>query len=450
MSLSTIARRVLNLPDAPAQQEHAPAGSSAPVERSWADVMSAPPAATDERLQPSSTEHKAKDVVPGSDSRSGVDGAHARRRPAIEAPWTQVEETQRGSWARKAGRGLLFTLIAVLLLMGVRDLLFGRPGSSQASKQGTVTGSALPTGQAQAVAARWASSYLTWDGDTDTDDAARSAALAKDTQSGVDLSDSWNGHGAQHVAQVLPAQVSVSGRAGSVTVYAQIVEGPAAAATPSTSSSPTSSTTKAPASKKPAPKKSTASKKKAAMPLDATATAQPVAAVSSASSTTTTSWISLSVPVAWDGHRVVVSGLPAFVGTPAPGSGDTKDAPASDDKLTAATQGNAQAFFAAYAGTNADAMQAATAPGVQITPLGGAVQFVSLDQWTVYATEDNTSGSTATTDTKTRHAQAVVRWDVSGGQVTQVYDVTLAALTGAGSSTWRVAAVTASTYPVSQ
>lgn len=454
--MPTLVRKVLNLPDK--QDEH----SEPPVTPSCQngeDVQAA------ERRELLERTWLAKDADDDAETKDTAATAKvARPSNQSSSMFSEIDESGWSTWGRRAGRALVFGCIGLMALLGVRDVFVGRPGASTTATK-TTTHAGLPTAQAQAVATRWATTYLTWDSSASNDDAQRQTELARDTAPGVDLTDSWNGSGAQHVVSVLPGQVSVTGTVGRAVIYAQVAAGAAPSTAPSSSPSPSSTkTSPAKPSKKPTPKtdkKKPSKTSKAAAPTGAL-NVEPAALAADSSSPSTaasdkTSWVSLSVPVAWDGHRVVVAGLPAFVGTAAPQAAPgVKEVPSQDDNLTETTQDAATAFFSAYAGNDAAAIQAATAPGAQITPLGGSVKFISLQKWSVFQTPQQrdesdpskTAGAKPIPD-KQRDAQAVVTWQVGAAQITQVYDVRLAPLSGGGSSTWRVASVTASTYPVS-
>ena len=137
----------------------------------------------------------------------------------------------------------------------------------------------------------------------------------------------------------------------------------------------------------------------------------------------------------WDGRRVVVTGLPAFVAMPSPGSVKTTGTePEEDTALSDQTRSAATAFFTAYAGSDTNSLQAAAAPGARVEPLGGAVEYTDLTQWSVL------SGDTGQ---KTRSAHATVTWSVNGAQLTQEYDVRLAAVSSGTGTAWRVISVSA-------
>lgn len=364
--------------------------------------------------------------------------------------WSEVQDSSRRQASRKAGRIVLWIVAGLIFLLGIRSLFNTNKNTSAATARPAAV-STFPSGQAQAVATRWASAFLTFNSDDPTAQADRTTLLSQDTASGVDLSQSWNGQGSEKVLTTLPGQVNVSSNtAASVTVYMQVNATAAGAAAPTPSPSPTAPVTPKP-STKPTPKPSAKptpkpTKKKASSTSGAAI--QPVS-LSAAAATPGTTWVGMSVPVGWDGRRVIVTGLPAFVALPAPGAQqNAPSAPTEDAALTAQTQGAASSFFAAYAGTDSAALSSMTAPGASITPLGGAVTFDQLEQWSVAANPvaiKSTDSSTAG-----RTAQAVVVWNVGGARLTQAYNVRLQPVTSAGATVWRVAAVSVNTSPISQ
>jgi hypothetical protein len=144
------------------------------------------------------------------------------------------------------------------------------------------------------------------------------------------------------------------------------------------------------------------------------------------------SWRRLSVPVARTPARVVVTGPPTFIADPRVALPDNMpDAGVPDDNLTAATRLDAEAFFSAYAESDAK-VSAVTAPGATIRSLNGAVKLDQLKDWQVYAGNENE-----------RRATASVTWDGAGATtLDQTYSLTLRRTVAAdGAQRWQVAAV---------
>jgi hypothetical protein len=129
---------------------------------------------------------------------------------------------------------------------------------------------------------------------------------------------------------------------------------------------------------------------------------------------------------------VVVSGPPTFVADLRAALPDNMpEAGLPDDDLTAATQKDAEAFFSAYAESDAK-VAAVTAPGAAISSLNGSVKLDELTDWQVYTGNDDE-----------RRATAAVTWDGAGDTtLDQTYSLTLRRTVAAdGAQRWQVAAV---------
>jgi hypothetical protein len=295
---------------------------------------------------------------------------------ASEIPWSTEPESSFASWGRRFLRGLVVVVLLLAAASGVRSWI--SPGTDDTPAVSSE--SSYPRAEAQAVAARFATSYLTWN---ESDRDARSAAIGLDLASGLDKSAGWNGLGRQQAGTAYPGEV----RVGPEGVAAQVdvrVE-----ATPYTKKG---------------------------------ADWQPGKPV----------WQRLSVPVARTATRVVVSGSPTYV-SDAPNAlpDDMPANGAPDEELTGRTAKDAEAFFEAYATSDA-AVAAVTAPGSVITSLNGAVKLEALKSWQVYAGNDDE-----------RRATAAVTW--AGSDKTtldQSYTVTLRRTVAAdGAERWQVAAI---------
>src|SRR6266545_2342914 len=185
--------------------------------------------------------------------------------------------------------------------------------------------------EARAVGARFAASYLTWN---EEDRDARPAAIGLDLASGLDKTAGWNGSGRQSAGTTYPGQVTVDPEG--VTAH-----------------------------------------------VDVRVYVQPYDKNGREWKPGTPRWLRVSVPVARTAFRVVASGPPTFVsdGT-VPLPPDMPSAGAPDEELSSLTQKDAEAFFEAYATSNA-AVAAVTAPGSTITSLYGTVRLEALRDWQV-------------------------------------------------------------------
>lgn len=283
---------------------------------------------------------------------------------------------------RRVLRVLVGLMALVIVARGISSLVQGPPKAPAApSLPASVT---FPTSQAEGIASRWASAYLALSPAQST---TRSAVMALDTPAGsASEGGGWNGQGAVTVRNVYPAGIQVADSTRAVvTVLAQITNGKS-----------------------------------------------PV------------QWIGVAVPVRTEGARVLVDGTgAAFASLPGEGSASpsTLNGPqcrigfstcTPDAELTAQTKAGGAAFFAAYAGADAGALSQATAPGVNLAPLGGTVQPLGVSDWTVYQGSGDTRPATAT-----------VTWRLGAAQIQQRYRLTLTQVSAAGSTSWRVAGITA-------
>jgi hypothetical protein len=352
-----------------------PTGRPAPRRRSAGTATATAPPPV-EQVGPRPVQPPAGRTAPRLGDRSG--DAVPPRDPyrASEIPWSTEPESSFASWGRRFLRGLVVVVLLLAAASGVRSWI--RPADD--STPAVSPESSYPRAEAQAVAARFATSYLTWD---ETDRDARAAATGLDLAAGLDKQAGWNGIGIQHAGTAYPGEVKVGpeGVTAQVDVRVEV--------TPYTKNG---------------------ANWLAGKPL----------------------WTRLSVPVARTATRVVVSGSPTLVSDVPdalpdnmPGTG------ATDEELTNLTEKDAEAFFDAYATSDA-AVAAVAAPGSSITSLNGLVRLGGLKSWQVYAGNDDE-----------RRATAAVTWAGSGKTtLDQSYTVTLRRTVAAnGAERWQVAAI---------
>lgn len=370
MSTGTVVRKILNMPEPEAQ--------------------TAPEGAEDEQPQ-----EQAEDTGRAAASSS----AHG---------WTIEEEHPMSKYGRGTARVLVFALVAVLVLVGLRTLING-PEAVEPVSDPTAD---FPTSQAQGVAARFTTNYLTSSED-EGGQQERAEGLSLDVAGGSSVDTEWTGEGATRVLSAYPAGITHEddGRTAYVTVAAQV------------ETTQTSEQDETDASESSEQSSSKEASKSAEQDGDAQES-QPE---------TSTRWVALSVPVQVVADRPVVAGTPAFVSLPRPGRAvePPKDEP-TDEATTRATEAGVEAFFKAYAGSDGAALEQATAPGSSLRPLGQAVEFSALRDWRV-----ETGGA----DQRTGHA--TVTWRVGESTVEQNYRVTLASISSSTQESWRVSSVTA-------
>ncbi|WP_326683067.1 conjugal transfer protein [Streptomyces sp. NBC_01237] len=291
-SLGTIARKIAGLPE-PAKEEAAPPQTGA-------------------------AEWEAAGAQLAARQRNSGPPAGGRA-----APWTPETEPPGTVAARRVGRGLVWTVLGLAVVTGVRSWVV--PPQAKAPPQApAATAPAYPDAAAQAVAARAARAYLTWDEDAPEE---RAALLAAVLPASTDTAMGWDGHGHQDVTAVEP---------GAVT---------------------------------PGPDR------RARVRVDVLVTATGPGAAAR--------WVGLDVPVAETGGRVVVTGPPGLVGIPAAGPKiPAPPVPETDHDLSRRTEGAVRRFLAAYAHGDVDAV---TAPGAKVPPLPAGIALAALDSWAVDA-----------------------------------------------------------------
>ncbi|MET9183263.1 conjugal transfer protein [Kitasatospora aureofaciens] len=307
--------------------------------------------------------------------------------PAPAVPWVPQHEKSGTVYARRFGRGLLWTVLGLAAITGIRSWIIPPKTPAAPAPAPASTAPAYPVEQAQALAGRFARAYLTWD---EGSAPQRAQALAGLLPAGADTGMGWDGKGHQDVVDVV-ADTVTPGPQGQARVRVDVLVRPAAAAAPPP-----------PAAGAPAP---------------ASTPAAPL-------------WVALEVPIATasPGH-LVVSGQPGLVGLPEHGPALQRPAAAEvDSALTTATQPTVETFFKAYAA--AGATPAATAPGAVLPPLPAGFEYRSLTAWTI----DKGDGSDRT-------GTARVSWGLAGAQIEQTYRVTLTRVSSSAAATWQVSAV---------
>ncbi|MEU1277673.1 conjugal transfer protein [Streptomyces sp. NPDC005805] len=284
-------------------------------------------------------------------------------------PWNVQEEGSGARFARRFGRGVLWTVIVLAAVTGVRSWFIpNTPGKAPAPV--VQAPPRYAEAEAQAVASRFARAYLTWSEDSASE---RESALALDLVPGVEARLGWDGKGRQRVVQLYPGGVTVleDGRAR-VRVEA-LVAGRA----------------------------------------DPKAKPQP-------------QWIGLDVPVARVGERIAVTGAPGVVALAPPGDPEPVDAPEPDPAMSTQSMDVVEQFFKQYADGDPSAV---AAPGVRIPALPKGYELTAVSSWVVDLGkgDDRTGTAVVTWSTAggtvsqtyrvsiTRVASAEAgRWQVSG------------------------------------
>ncbi|MCY0962963.1 conjugal transfer protein [Streptomyces sp. H27-H5] len=286
------------------------------------------------------------------------------------------DERSGAVFARRLGRGLVWGVFILAAVTGVRAWVIPAKAPAPQSTP-TQTSAAYPDAEAQAVAARFARSYLGWD---ESKQSERAALLASVLPAGAETAMGWDGHGRQDVLTVQPGTVTPD-REHQARVRVDVLIQPAAAQS---------------GDGKPAP-----------------AAAR---------------WVGLEVPVVETSGRVVVAGRPGLVGIPAAGP-KAPDLPARevDTELSTLTNPAVAKFFEALAGRDVESV---TAPGAQVPPLPDGIAYKGLTSWSADKGSDGD-----------RFGTAVVAWTLGGATVEQVYRVELTRVSSADAQRWQVAEV---------
>jgi hypothetical protein len=287
------------------------------------------------------------------------------------------------------GRGAVWVVLALAAVTGVRSWIWPPQAEHpEGSAQRPTAAEAYPVADAQAVAARFARAYLSWDEDRPDE---RAELLRAVLRRGADTAAGWDGKGRQEVRAVQPGAV-VPGKQqqARVRVDVLIAAGPEGADGR-------------------AGKNGKGGRDDAAEPAGA-------------------HWVGLEVPVVRSGAQVVVSGAPGLVGLPTRGPVlPEAETPEVDTVLSGRTETVVEQFLREWAEGRAATV---TAPGARIAPLAEGVEFAELAGWSV----DSGGG-------ERRTGTARVSWSTGGAVVEQVYRVTLTRVSSAQAQRWQVAAV---------
>ncbi|MFD9084547.1 conjugal transfer protein [Streptomyces erythrochromogenes] len=377
--------KVLNLPDpkpkprpqdapsaaAPASDGEAPAAVPAAQVPAGAQAW----VAAGKRVQSDRTAPVSVEEPPRSQSapkrRSAETGQQA-------APW-RVEEENSGTKALvKLGRVTLWIVVGLAVVTGVRSWFWPNQAPATVAPQVKAAPPAYPVQQAQAVAGRFAFSYLTWD---EANPQARNQALARDMPQGQDTAQGWNAKGKQDVVTVVPGAVTELGDSRSRVHIDVLVNAPAV---PAKDQQPA----------KPAEQR----------------------------------WVGLEVPVLITSDRAVVTGAPGIVGVPTSGPAlPAQKAKNSDAPMSDQTKSVVSGFFTEYAKGEADGVMA---PGAVIPPLPAGMTLGTVQSWTV----DEGSGDKRT-------GTAVVVWKIGPTELEQSYRVDITRVVAASAERWQVADV---------
>ncbi|WP_159452450.1 conjugal transfer protein [Streptomyces malaysiensis] len=294
--------------------------------------------------------------------------------------WPTHDEKSGTVFVRRFGRGLVWAVVILAAITGVRSWIVP-PKAPAPAPAPTKSAPGYPSAEAQALAARFARAYLTWDEGEPTE---RAELLAAVLPAGADTQMGWDGKGSQEVLAVQPGAVS-TGDDGQARVRVEAL---------------IQRSTEAPPTK---------GKKKAPTPGAA-------------------HWVGLDVPVVRTAGRVIVTGQPGMVGIPARGpKAPELHAPQADTELSAATEGVVDRFLRAYSTGDTDTV---TAPGASVPPLAEGVKYKELTSWSA----DKGSGTDRT-------GTARVSWEISGAEIEQTYRVELTRVSSADAQRWQVTAV---------
>lgn len=318
-------------------------------------------------------------AVAGHDASSG--GGEPNQNHATGAAWELEDESWWGRRHGMWGRTVLWAAVALLLLLGVKQLVYGTPEvktppPAAVRLPASVT---FPSAAGVSVAEGFTRAYLSWDAAAP---GRRATELAPFLPPATDPAAGWNGQGVQRVDSATVVALSATDAAAATATVAAVV-------TPGA--------------------------------LSGQNNAPPVVEF-------------LVVALRASGPRVGVVAAPVLIGASHADAAPPSVEASLDSSATAASSQFGSQFFGAYGGGAASTLSALLAPGVSLAPLPG-VRLASVTGWAVY-----TAPSVGTT----RRATARVSWALpDGAQLTQTYALTLVSISSSGSVKWFVAAVTA-------
>ncbi|MGW1076030.1 conjugal transfer protein [Streptomyces sp. NPDC002537] len=291
-----------------------------------------------------------------------------------------VEDERNGAkFAARLGRAVLWCVVGLAVITGVRTWFWPRESPPPPTAEGKAA-PAYPVQEAQAVAARYARAFLTWDEGAPE---ARAKELARDLPRGTDAAAGWNAKGRQDVLVAQPGAVTPQQDRARARVHVDVL-----VSTPAPEP-------KDKKDKPPAPEQR---------------------------------WVGLEIPVAATEGRIVVTGQPGIVGVPrnAPPVPE-RAVPDVDAQFGEVTRSVVEGFLTAYANGTVDSV---TAPGASVAPLPSGLTLGSLQNWTA----DKGSGDTRT-------GTAAVVWNLSGAEITQMYRIELTRVSSASAARWQVARI---------
>lgn len=335
-------------------------------------------------------------------SRPGGKGRARKPKPAKPEPAKPKRNPLAGA---RGGRGLylvgrvvLWGVLVVVFLAGVLSIF--RPSDDVEALVTDAFASqetAIDEPTAEAFAARFARTYLTWDSDPadESGQEVRAARLAAylppaDGDSGQ---FGWDGSGRQRVQQVLPVDVTVTGPTTAITVVdVELV--------PS-----------------------------ALVEVDGEDQDSPVPQEEWQEEPSR--WVRLAVPLVWSPQGgYAVSGQPAYVASDGLVAEVSRPSVSSPDNVTAAALVDPlSAFFVAYGSGDATGLSFQTTDGAGVIGLGGQVEFAALGEVVVPEGGDS------------RTITADVLWRQDDAQVEQTYRLDVVRSGGL----WRVAAIAVDT-----
>ena len=146
-----------------------------------------------------------------------------------------------------------------------------------------------------------------------------------------------------------------------------------------------------------------------------------------------TKTVALEMSVSVTDRGAAVYGVPAYVGLPAAIDVQAAEPRDLDSALTHDTKASAQEFFTAYA--NNTALESVTAPGANITGLGGTATNAKLTKWSVGSGNDTE-----------RTAWATVTYQMNGATVTNSYQLKLVKVSGGEPAKWQIKEIKGSEY----